>query len=476
VCSSDLISLLPEDVIEHYALRDKQDEKGFIYIEIRKGMYGLKQAGRIAYDELKTHLAKHGYESCKTTQGLWKHASRPIQFILVVDDFGVKYTNEQDVHHLINALLKKYKLSVDWTGTLYCGLHLAWNYTDGYVDISMPDYIPTALKKFNHTPPLKPQHAPAKWTQPIYGAKVQYVNDDTNPPCTEQEKTMIQQITGTLLYYARAVDPTMLVALNDISHEQTKPTTKTKEKVKVLLDYAATHPHATIRYYKSDMSLWIDSDAAYLVASKARSRVGGHFKLSSHPEVPIQNPPHNGPVHVECTLLRQVVAAASEAELGANFINAQKAVPMRQALEDMGHPQPPTPIKTDNSTAHGILTSLVKQKRSKAFDMRFYWLKDRIEQKQFNVYWKPGNQNLADYVTKHHPPTHHKIMRTKYLLNLIKTIELMRGCVNPIPAQTMTNGHGTVKRHRANKQYVPIHEYDDKLATKKINSQVKLSN
>jgi hypothetical protein len=252
----------------------------------------------------------------------------------------------------------------------------------------------------------------------------------------------------------------MLVALNNISHEQANPTTNTEQKIQHLLDYAATHPDATIRYYKSDMVLWIDSDAAYLVAPQARSRVGGHFKLSSQPQIPIQNPPHNGPVHVESTLLRQVVAAASEAELGAAFTNAQKAVPMRQALEDMGHPQPPTPLKTDNSTAHGILTSLVKQKRSKAFDMRFYWLKDRIEQKQFDVYWKPGNQNLADYVTKHHPPSHHMIMRNKYLLNLIHTVKLMRGCVNPVPAQTITNGHGTVTRHRIKEQTVPSHKSD----------------
>mmetsp|Transcript_6798 Transcript_6798/g.12795 ORF Transcript_6798/g.12795 Transcript_6798/m.12795 type:complete len:338 (-) Transcript_6798:2268-3281(-) len=316
----------------------------------------------------------------------------------------------------------------------------------------MPQYIATALKKFHHTPPTHPQHAPAKWTQPTYGAKIQYASNDTSPACTANEKLQIQKITGTLLYYARAVDPTMLVALNDISHEQANPTKTTQQKIKQLLDYAATYPDATIRYYKSDMILWIDSDAAYLVAPQARSRVGGHFKLSSKPQTPIQNPPTNGPVHVESTLLRQVVAAASEAELGAAFLNAQKAVPIRQALHDMGHPQPPTPLKTNNSTAHGILTSLVKQKRSKAFDMRFYWLKDRIAQQQFHVYWKPGNQNLADYITKHHPPAHHKIMRSKYLLNLLQSVELMRGCVTPFPPvppcppRNVTDGHATMTR------------------------------
>jgi Reverse transcriptase (RNA-dependent DNA polymerase). len=428
------ISLLPKDVINHYHLQHIQDEHGYVYMEIRKGMYGLKQAGRIAYDALVKHLAKYGYVPSNTTQGLWTHVTRPIQFILVVDDFGVKYTNEADVHHLIAALKDKYNISIDWEGSLYCGLHLKWDYTAGYVDVSMPQYIATALKKFNHPPPQRPQHAPAKWTRPTFGAKIQYAHNDESPHCSPQEKLRIQQITGTLLYYARAVDPTMLVALNDISHEQANPTTTTQTKITQLLDYAATYPEATIRYYKSDMILWIDSDAAYLVAPQARSRVGGHFKLSSKPQNPLQNPPNNGPVHVECTLLRQVVAAASEAELGATFINAQKAIPMRQALIDMGHPQPPTPIKTDNSTAHGILTSLVKQKRPKAFDMRFYWLKDRIAQQQFQVYWKPGKQNLADYVTKHHLPTHHRIMRPKYLLNLVKSVALMRGCVTPFPA------------------------------------------
>lgn len=82
---------------------------------------------------------------------------------------------------------------------------------------------------------------------------------------------------GTLLYYARSVDPTMLVALNELSHEQANPTETTESKLKHLLDYAATHPIATIRYYASDMVLWIDSDATYLVAPKARSRVGGYF-------------------------------------------------------------------------------------------------------------------------------------------------------------------------------------------------------
>ena len=109
------------------------------------------------------------------------------------------------------------------------------------------------------------------------------------------------------------------------------------------------------------------------------------------------------------------MSSAAEAEIGAAYYNAQAACPFRQTLIDLGHPQPATPLQTDNECAEGILRDTVKQKRSKAIDMRFYWLQDRVHQQQFNIYWKPGASNLADYVSKHHSPAHHKTCRPMYL-------------------------------------------------------------
>ena len=141
-------------------------------------MYGLKQAGRIAYNQLETHLAKYGYRPT-TTQGLWKHDTRNISFILTVDDFGIKFTDERDAHHLITAVEDLYKVKVDWTGSLYCGLTLKWNYQQRYVDISMPGYIQNVLSKFQHPMPHKPQDSPAPWQCPIYSQRIQYAKDDT---------------------------------------------------------------------------------------------------------------------------------------------------------------------------------------------------------------------------------------------------------------------------------------------------------
>ena len=148
-------------------------------------------------------------------------------------------------------------------------------------------------------------------------------------------------------------------------------------------------------------------------------------------------PKANGPVHVLCLTLRNVIASAMEAELGGLFENCQKGEPIRVALEEMGHPQPPTPVATDNTTAVSVVKATAKQKRSRAIDMRFYWVRDRMRQKHFHIFWESGKDNWADYFTKHHPTYHHRGMRPKLLKPTPADIKNaqdrrtspMRGCV-----------------------------------------------
>lgn len=87
---------------------------------------------------------------------------------------------------------------------------------------------------------------------------------------------------------------------------------------------------------------------------------------------------------------------------------------MRIALEEMGHPQPPTPMETDNATTLGFIESNIRQKKSKSWDMRCNWLRDRKQQEQFRFYWNKGDGNLADYFTKHHAPAIHRKKRSIY--------------------------------------------------------------
>jgi hypothetical protein len=115
------------------------------------------------------------------------------------------------------------------------------------------------------------------------------------------------------------------------------------------------------------------------------------------------NKPHlapiNGAIHITSQIMKNVLLSVAEAEIAACFHNAQEALTFRTTLETLGHKQPPTPILTDTSTAQGILTNTVKQKRSKAIDMRYYWLRDQINQQQFHVHRQLGYTNHAVYFT-----------------------------------------------------------------------------
>jgi hypothetical protein len=256
------LASLPQETIEKYDLNELAQD-GKVYIEIQKGMYGLPQAGILANELLQRNLAKDGYRPTTHTHGLWTHDTRPISLSLVLDDFWVKYVGREHAEHLMTCIKKNYNISSDWNGTAYCGLTLDWDYKNRTVDLSMPGYIKAVLHKYQHPAPARPEHAPITWNPPIYGAKTQFVNKTTpSPALSNKDVNKLQQLTATLLYYARVVDPTLIIPINVLASEQSNATEITADKVIKLLNYCNTHPDTKIRYHASDMILHIHSDAS----------------------------------------------------------------------------------------------------------------------------------------------------------------------------------------------------------------------
>ena len=166
------------------------------------------------------------------------------------------------------------------------------------------------------------------------------------------------------------------------------------------------------------MTLHTHSDASYLGESKSRSHFAGfHFLGQQHRLGTIPATPINGGLLIRRSILDDVVVfSAAEAELGGLFENMRDAIKLRNILADVGgYPQSASPTQTDNNCAEGIAHGTVKSKRSKAFDMRYHWVRDRVHQGQFDVYWSEGGHNLADYFTKDHPAAHHKAMRPYFI-------------------------------------------------------------
>jgi hypothetical protein len=94
------LDFIPDEIIQRYKLHDYVDDQGWVYVEIRMGMYGLPQAGILANKLLEQRLNTKGYYHCQHTPGLWRHVWRDITFCLVVDDFGIKSTSRDHVIHL----------------------------------------------------------------------------------------------------------------------------------------------------------------------------------------------------------------------------------------------------------------------------------------------------------------------------------------------------------------------------------------
>ena len=167
------------------------------------------------------------------------------------------------------------------------------------------------------------------------------------------------------------------------------------------------------------MQLSIHSNASYLSVTQARSRASGVHFISEGPPNPDNPedflPTTNSILLVVFKIIHNIMASADEAEYGTIFVNTHTAVPIHTTLSEMEWKQEPTTIQVENYTSVGIATKEFCQKKSKAMDMRFYGINNRIKQGQFRVFWRTGLEKLGDYHSKHHPPEHHKAVCAKYL-------------------------------------------------------------
>jgi hypothetical protein len=185
------------------------------------GLFTLRCAAQCGDSPRQVFWQTNCYESfcfptdilnVQTPPGIWKHATRPIFFTLVVDDFGVKYVGKEHINHLIKCIKTKYELANDWAGELYCGIKLNWDYTACTLDISMLGYITKVVQKYKHCIPSKPQCCPYSPAPKQYGKQAQApIPVDISPKLSPDDVKQIQQIVGSILYYAWAVDITVLM-------------------------------------------------------------------------------------------------------------------------------------------------------------------------------------------------------------------------------------------------------------------------
>ena len=170
------------------------------------------------------------------------------------------------------------------------------------------------------------------------------------------------------------------------------------------------------------MILYVDSDAAYLVLPKARSRIAGFFRLrNKHNDIHKQK---NGAILVECKALRWVVTSAAEAETHGVYHNTIIAINICTILNAMEHPQPSTPIQTDNSTTEGFVNKTMTLKKFKIIGYALKFSSRQRNPKVKKLYWGKGKNNNANYFTKVvFPIIYHQHIRNRYVKDRLRSLD-----------------------------------------------------
>ena len=197
-------------------------------MHIEKGIYGLKQSGIIANQELIKHMAAFGYHPVQENTFRWVYDSRKTLFSLVVHNFCDQYCSTEDANHFLQSIRAKYLIKVDMAATVYTGIKIEMGYVHRTVILSMRSYEGKALHIFQNILRGGKEYSPHTCAPIQYGQKVRYADPlDAAEYISDKETNLVQQVCGTLLYYAISINNTILSALSEIYSEQYKATKNT---------------------------------------------------------------------------------------------------------------------------------------------------------------------------------------------------------------------------------------------------------
>ena len=181
------------------------------------------------------------------------------------------------------------------------------------------------------------------------------------------------------------------MALNDLSVEQIKATFETERQVTKLLDYLATHLEATITYKPSSMHLNIHSDASHLFTLNSCSTAGGYHYLGTH-----STAYGNVPIHVECKIMKHVLASAAEVvEIGAIYQSCRQGDIIRPTLKEIGHKQSTMIVVIDTTTVNGLFNRNIKRERTRLWTCNLIGF--QIDRHMYKLMYN-GNQESATWL------------------------------------------------------------------------------
>jgi hypothetical protein len=373
-------------------------------------IWGHNAAGLVAHNDFVAHMLLDNWIENKDVEGLFTKIGSEVKFSQTVDDSGVSYN--ADKPHELEALLahmrKKYAIKVNMLGNKFLGMTLDWNYEDNYFDRSIPTHWPETIARFAPDGNLSGARSPGHYEAFTPGAGSTIPFEDTTPTLDASGKLYVQQFTGKNLFYATHGDWLLQPYVRAISDHQSQASERDRRACDRLLSYGHTHRNAVQRYYATDMIARASSDASHQSLDHSGSVVASYIHLVNRDS---DDTFVNSPTATICRRSRTVCSAASETEYASLYETGCALMPVRNILAALDFPQETTTIYTDNLIAKNICARLVRPKRSKAIDMRYHWIRDRVDDKYFDVVWLPSTSKsimCVDALTKIHPVKKHE--------------------------------------------------------------------
>lgn len=367
-----------------------------------RGVYDLPRSGLVGQQRLVAHLVNSGYNRHPQIACLFRHADRGTIVMLAGDELGVKYKATDDAQHLIDTMSSLHEVHVDWTGSQFVGFTIEFDDIEACAVLSMPDVVPRLLERFHPDglPDGKGVNTPA-----LYALKYtkQWRRDDVDDSrlLDDSSAQRLQDIIDAFLFYGNAVDYCMLAAVNTIASKRTRPSEHLLQAAERLLHYAAKYPQQKLVYRACDMVLHIWSATKHTNGLPAR--VGGLHYLTDANRTLI-----NGGILAISSMMPTVPSGTTEADYASACINAQHGVWLRTVLAALGYEQPATILRCSNQGTVDIANEVFKDRKNKAFDARYNWIRIRIRQGHFDVQWAKGEDNIAMALTKTLPVQKYK--------------------------------------------------------------------
>ena len=406
------IKLMPPEAIAKYGL-DKLVVNGMVMVENFNAVYGMRQSGKIAGDAVEAHMLKCGWASEPATPCIYVNKAVPNVFVArIVDDFYVTHEKDEEMLNFVDMLKELYETVVyELDCKQFCGLDIeVKNHgTDQKeVHVSIKGYVEEAILELGYTPSAKPQDSPGAWTKPKYGYTEQSETIFDSPLLDAKDKLWVQTAVGKALFYARAVDVSIIFACNNIAtlgfNEAAMKATKH------MLDYLATHSTATVVYKKSQMLLKCYSDASFDSVPGSRSRYSGIMYFGNKDDSTI-----NGAIHAYSKVFKTIYTSAAAVEYGSLFELGRGAEVIGESCRVFKVEQFCTPLWTDNTTAIKLAKNESKGKRSKTMARQHNWLAQQVKFGRFTVHWESGKTLIADPLTKFVPVLEHRAWAERLL-------------------------------------------------------------